>query len=837
MDNIVLKGVAQHNLKKIDLTLPRNKFIVITGPSGSGKSSLAFDTLWAEGQRRYIECLSTYARQFIENLQKPEYETIEGLSPSIAIDQKTISHNPRSTVGTVTEINDLLRLLFSRIGIPHCPECRREIAKNTVSQIIEIVKSKFYGKKIKILSPVIKAKKGEYHVLLQRIQKKGFIRARIDGKIYDLAENIHLEKTKKHNIEILVDELTLSGVREGRFMESLKSAIDLSGGTCVVMDETNNESFYSTKLFCPYCEISLPELEPRSFSFNSPFGACKRCNGIGWLTDFDEWGDMILTDELCPECRGKRLREESLAVTINDKNIHYFSTLPITFLRKKLLELELNSKEKLIGSRILQEIDSRLEVMVEMGLGYLDLNRTAVSLSGGEAQRVRLASQISSGLRGILYVLDEPSIGLHSKDNSKLLYFLKKVKENGNTVIVVEHDEETIRYADYIVDLGPGAGEKGGYVIAIGSLENITECPNSLTGAYLKGEKFIPIPEKRRKPRGFLLIEGASEHNLKNIDVRIPLGVMVSITGVSGSGKSTLVCDILYKALSRIIYHAKERPGKYKRIVGMEAVDKVVNVDQKAIGRTPRSNPATYTEIFSTIRKLFSFVPEARIRGYREGRFSFNVKGGRCEECRGAGVKKIEMNFLPDVYVTCDRCNGRRYNRETLEIRYKGKNIYEVLEMTIDEAFEFFKNIPFLRRRLEVLKGVGLGYIKLGQSATTLSGGEAQRIKLSKELGRKGTGKTIYILDEPTTGLHFDDIKKLLNVLFQLVENGNTVIIIEHNLEIVKSSDWVIDLGPEGGDEGGYIIAEGTPEDIVKNGKSYTGIALKRVMVKKHGIQ
>jgi len=829
MDYIRIKGASQHNLKNLNLDLPRNKFIVITGPSGSGKSSLAFNTLWTEGQRRYIECLSTYARQFVENLEKPNVELIEGISPAIAINQKTISTNPRSTVGTVTEIHDYLRLLFAKVGIPHCPVCKREVSKQSPVMIWERIRENFQGRTISILATIVRGKKGDHRELLEKFSRKGFIKARIDGNILELTDSIYLDKNKKHTIEIFIDQLTINPVREGRAQEALNLALKIGNGTVTIIEKDGREHLFSTKLYCPNCDIDLPEFEPRSFSFNSPYGACKRCEGLGWLSTYDEWGEVVLTDEICPVCNGRRLKEESLSVLFLGKNIHHYSTIPVSELRRSLDLNSLEKKERLIAERIIKEINSRLDVMLRLGLGYLDLNRPTSTLSGGEAQRVRLASTIGSRLRGVLYVLDEPSIGLHNRDNTKLIRILQEIRDLGNTVIVVEHDEDTIRSADWIIDLGPEGGEKGGYLVAQGDLSTILKS-DSITASYLRKDKIIPIPTKRRKPKGFIEIIGAQEHNLKNINVKIPLGVFVCVTGVSGSGKSTLVFDILYKAASNFLYKSKEKPGKFKEIRGLENIDKVINVDQSPIGRTPRSNPATYTEIFGTIRKLFAMTQEARARGYREGRFSFNVKGGRCEACLGAGVRKIEMNFLPDVYVKCDRCGGKRYNKETLEIRYKGKNIYEYLEMTVDEAYEYFKNIPFLKRRLDVMRGVGLGYIKLGQPAPTLSGGEAQRVKLCKELGRKSTGKTLYILDEPTTGLHLDDIKKLINVLTELVERGNTVIVIEHNLEVIKSADWIIDLGPEGGDDGGYLVAEGTPEEISRMDKSFTGIALRKVM-------
>ena len=831
IERIKVRGASQHNLKKIDVSLPRNKFIVITGPSGSGKSSLAFDTLYAEGQRRYIECLSTYARQFIEQLERPDVELVEGLSPSISIDQKTISYNPRSTVGTMTEIYDYLRLLFSKVGIPHCPRCNRIVESQTSEEILKKILTEYKNQKIKIFSPVIRGRKGEYHTLLERMRKKGFLRARIDGTLRELEEPIRLEKTKKHNIEILIDEIIISSGEERRLKEAIDYSLQLADGNLLIIDSYGNERLFSQKLFCPYCEISLPQLEPRNFSFNSPYGACPVCNGLGFEVVYNEWGEIELTDKVCSACKGQRLKPESLAVKIGGKNIYEWCSLPAGRLLKEISALEFSSSKKIIAEKILKEIRSRLEIMNELGLSYLDLNRPVTTLAGGEAQRVRLATQIGSKLRGVMYVLDEPTIGLHQRDNRRLISILKGIRDLGNTVIVVEHDEQTIRSADFILDLGPGGGEQGGYKVAEGSLEEILKHSNrSLTASYLKGEKYIPIPVLRRKPKAWLIIKGAREHNLKNIDVKIPLGVMVCVTGVSGSGKSTLVYDILYKALAKILYRAKQTPGEHDEIIGLENIDKVISIDQKPIGRTPRSNPATYTGLFTHLRALFSRVPEARMRGYKPGRFSFNVKGGRCEECKGAGVKKIEMHFLPDVFVTCPRCQGKRYNKETLAILYKGKNISDYLSMTVDEAYEYLKNVPILKEKLLTLKKVGLGYIKLGQPAPTLSGGEAQRIKLTKELSRKGTGKTLYILDEPTTGLHFDDVKKLLELLSELVDRGNTVIIIEHNLDVIKYCDYIIDLGPEGGEEGGKIVAEGTPEQVAKCKNSYTGQFLERVL-------
>jgi excinuclease ABC subunit A len=830
LNEIVVKKAAQHNLKRIDVRLPRNKLIVVTGPSGSGKSSLAFDTLFAEGQRRYIECMSAYARQYMEMMEKPEVESIEGISPAISIDQKTISSNPRSTVGTVTEIYDLFRLMFARVGVPHCPSCGRQVSSQTAEQIVDRISESALQEKVRILAPVIKGRKGEYHKLFDRLLRKGFVQIRVDGRFRDLDGPIVLEKTKKHTAEVLIDDIRVSPYSEKRLKEAVGRALEIAEGEVLLLREDGRETYYSLKLLCPYCDISIPELEPRNFSFNSPYGACPRCHGLGYQTVTDEWGDVELTEDICPQCQGSRLKPESLSVRIGGKNISELSSIPASRLIGDIAAFQHTAARELIASKIQKEILTRLSVMTELGLAYLHLNRTTGSLSGGEAQRVRLAAQVGARLRGILYVLDEPTIGLHQRDNGRLISLLRKIRDDGNSVLVVEHDEQTIRAADFILDLGPGAGEQGGFVVAEGPLAKVLESSDSLTAKYLRGETEIALPAERREPAGWLTVLKAREHNLKDIDVHIPLGCMTAVTGVSGSGKSTLVYDILFRSLQSFLYSAKIRVGEHEAIQGADRIDKVISVDQKPIGRTPRSNPSTYTGLFADLRQLFARTQEAQARGYTASRFSFNVAGGRCEECRGAGVRRIEMHFLPDVFVTCDRCGGLRYNKETLAVRYKGRNIADFLAMTVDEAYEYLRAHPQLKRKLATLKKVGLGYIRLGQPAPTLSGGEAQRIKLTKELGRRATGRTLYLLDEPTTGLHFDDVRKLIELLAELVKRGNTAVIIEHNLEVIKVCDYIIDLGPEGGEEGGRVVAAGTPETVAASPESYTGQYLRKAL-------
>ncbi len=928
-NKIIIKGAREHNLKNINLEIPRNELVVITGPSGSGKSSLAFDTIYAEGQRRYVESLSAYARQFLEQMEKPNVESIEGLSPAIAIQQKATTRNPRSTVGTTTEIYDYLRLLFTHIGKPHCPKCGRKILPQSVQQIVEKILNLPQDKKIKILAPLIRGKKGEHQELFNRIRQEGFVRVRINKKIYGLEENIKLNKNKKHQIEVVVDRLVIHPQIKERLTDSVETALKIGEGIILICLSEKKELLFSEHHACIHCEVNLPEISPRIFSFNSPYGACPDCDGLGTKEEIDTdlimpnknlsinggvfvhwfqpitnqkkrwqkaaanyyykllekaahthnfslntpfsklkkehqeillYGDnsfegvitnlkrryrqtesnyvreeiynKYISSHPCPTCHGSRLRKESLAITVDNKSIFEVSSLSVKESTTFFQQLGLTQKEKIISHQILKEIKSRLSFLSNVGLDYITLNRQTYTLSGGEAQRIHLATSIGSNLVGVLYVLDEPSIGLHQRDNRRLLKTLEKLKNMGNTLIIVEHDEETIRHADYIVDLGPQAGTNGGEIICAGPLKKILNCEKSSTGQYLSGKLKIPIPIERRsiKNKKLLEIKKASQFNLKNIDVKIPLGVFTCITGVSGSGKSTLVQEIIYKALAQKIYKSKEKPGKFKEIIGTENIDKVIVVDQSPIGRTPRSNPATYTGLFTPIRTLFSQIPLAKMRGYMPGRFSFNVKGGRCSSCQGDGVIKIEMQFLPNVYVKCDECNGQRFNEETLRIKYKGKNITEVLEMSVKEALDFFNNIPQIKKLLQTLYDVGLGYIKLGQSATTLSGGEAQRIKLAEQLSRRSTGKTFYILDEPTTGLHFTDIEKLLHVLHQLVNSGNTILVIEHNLEVIKTADYIIDLGPEGGEKGGYIISQGPPEKIIKEKQSFTGQFLRKVL-------
>ncbi len=920
MDRIIIKGARQHNLKNIDLEIPKNKLVVITGPSGSGKSSLAFDTIYAEGQRRYVESLSSYARQFLGVMEKPDVDLIEGLSPAIAIDQKTTSKNPRSTVGTVTEIYDYMRVLWANIGKPTCPSCGRVLEGLSAHEILERIFKKYQGRRIMVLAPVVRGRKGEFRELFRNIDRMGYSRVKVDGELRRIIDVPPLEKNKKHNIDIVIDRLILEEEDRPRLLNDIEKALELASGLVKIEDaETGKEELFSEKLVCPDHGFTIPELSPRLFSFNSPYGACPSCKGLGVKWEVDEgllidedapaieafkitksslfnylkfpvanvlrklginprtpfkelpkraknillYGttqefefegiirhlerrfledeserireeiEEFIVEKPCPACKGSRLRDEALAVLIDGKSIWDITNMPVGKAKEwfDTLPERLEEKERIIGERLIKEISERLGFLVNVGLDYLSLSRSATTLSGGEMQRIRLATQVGSKLTGVLYVLDEPSIGLHPRDTHRLINTLKDLRDLGNTVIVVEHDPETIESADYIIELGPGAGKDGGYVVATGTVEEIKKHPKSLTGAYLSGREKIPVPEKRRKPGDkFIRIVGAREHNLKNITVEIPVGLFVCITGVSGSGKSTLIYDILYKYAKAFFYGSKEQPGEVDRIEGLEHFDRVINVDQSPIGRTPRSNPATYTKIFDQIRELFASTPEARARGYKPGRFSFNVKGGRCEACQGEGVIKVEMHFLPPVYVTCDVCKGKRYNRETLDILYKGKNIADVLDMTVDEAYEFFYNIPSLRRKLQLLKDVGLGYIKLGQPAPTLSGGEAQRIKLARELSKKESGRTLYLLDEPTTGLHMDDIKKLINVLQRLVDRGNTVIVIEHNLDVIKCADWIIDLGPEGGDRGGEVVAVGTPEDIARNEKSYTGKFLRKYL-------
>ncbi|HJB07516.1 MAG TPA: excinuclease ABC subunit UvrA [Candidatus Enterocloster faecavium] len=935
---IKIRGANEHNLKNISLDIPRNELVVLTGLSGSGKSSLAFDTIYAEGQRRYMESLSSYARQFLGQMEKPDVESIEGLSPAISIDQKSTNRNPRSTVGTVTEIYDYMRLLYARIGIPHCPKCGKEIRKQTVDQMVDQIMSLPERTRIQLLAPVVRGRKGEHVKILEQARKSGYVRVRIDGNLYELSEEIKLEKNIKHNIEIVVDRLVVKEGIENRLTDSIETVMGLTGGLMVV-DVIGGESMtFSQSFACPDCNISVDEVEPRSFSFNNPFGACPECFGLGYKMEFDE--DLMIPDKSlsinqgaivvlgwqsctdkgsftgavldalskeyhfsldtpfqdypkeihdiliygtggrevkvhyksqrgegvydvafegllenvnrryketfsenskaeyetfmritpCPVCKGQRLKKESLAVTVGGLNIYEATDMSIVRFREFLENLKLTPMQETIGASILKEIKARINFLINVGLDYLSLTRATGTLSGGEAQRIRLATQIGSGLVGVAYILDEPSIGLHQRDNDKLLRTLLNLRDLGNSVLVVEHDEDTMRAADCIVDIGPGAGEHGGEVVAMGTAEEIMECPQSITGAYLSGRLKIPVPEVRRTPSGWLTVKGAAENNLKNITVRFPLGVMTCVTGVSGSGKSSLVNEILYKALAKKLNRARTIPGKYKEILGAENLDKIIAIDQSPIGRTPRSNPATYTGVFDLIRDLFASTTDAKARGYNKGRFSFNVKGGRCEACSGDGIIKIEMHFLPDVYVPCEVCGGKRYNRETLEVKYKGKNIYDVLNMTVEDALKFFENVPSITRKIQTLYDVGLGYIRLGQPSTELSGGEAQRIKLATELSKRGTGKTIYILDEPTTGLHFADVHKLIEILRRLSDGGNTVVVIEHNLDVIKTADYIIDIGPEGGDKGGTVIAQGTPEEVADNPASYTGQYVRKYL-------
>ena len=934
---IKIKGAREHNLKDVSLNIPRNEFVVLTGLSGSGKSSLAFDTIYAEGQRRYMESLSSYARQFLGQMEKPDVDKIDGLSPAISIDQKSTNRNPRSTVGTVTEIYDYFRLLYARIGIPHCPKCGKEIKKQTVDQMVDEIMRLEEGTKFQLLAPIVRGRKGEHVKVFQNAKRSGYVRVRVDGNLYDLSEEIKLEKNKKHNIEIIVDRLVRREGIEKRLADSIETVMELAEGLMIVDVIGGEEVQMSQSFSCPDCNISIDEVEPRSFSFNNPFGACPTCHGLGNKMEFDlelmipdpklsiaegaiavlgwqsctdkksytraildalakeyhfsletpfeelteqakkiilygtdgqsvkvfykgQRGEGVydvafegliknvqrryressesmkqeyetyMTVTPCETCHGQRLKAESLAVTVGDKNIAEVTEMSVDHVNEFLETMTLTERQQFIGKGILKEIQARIGFLIDVGLDYLSLSRATGTLSGGEAQRIRLATQIGSGLVGVAYILDEPSIGLHQRDNDKLIRTLKNLKDLGNSLLVVEHDEDTMWAADHIVDIGPGAGSRGGVVVAQGTAEEIMKVPESVTGAYLSGRIKIPVPTERRKPEGYLKVIGASENNLKQIDVKFPLGVFTCVTGVSGSGKSSLVNEILYKRLAKELNRAKCKPGAHKKIVGIEKLDKVINIDQSPIGRTPRSNPATYTGVFDQIRDLFAMTKDAKARGYDKGRFSFNKKGGRCEACGGDGIIKIEMHFLPDVYVPCEVCHGHRYNRETLEVKYKDKSIYDVLEMTVEEACDFFSNVPSISRKIETLKEVGLGYIKLGQPSTTLSGGEAQRIKLATELSKRSTGKTIYILDEPTTGLHFADVHKLVDILGKLKEGGNTIVVIEHNLEVIKTADYIIDIGPEGGAKGGTVVASGTPEEICKVEQSYTGKYLKKYL-------
>jgi excinuclease ABC subunit A len=836
---ILIKGAREHNLKNIDVTIPRDKITVITGPSGSGKSSLAMDTIYAEGQRRYVESLSAYARQFLEQMQKPEIDYIEGLSPSIAIDQKTVTKSPRSTVGTITEIYDYMRVLYTKIGIPYCYQCGSVITTQDINNIIKSVLSLPLGTRIQVLSPIVRERKGEYKKELQRMRIDGFIRARIDGKMIDLTHDISLKKQLRHTIEIVIDRFIIKHSIEKQIKQAIDTSLKYADTVIINITDENKDILFSRTLACPRCGISYPEIEPRLFSFNSKYGACAKCNGLGFENIGDEKSLEFISENIlpgsidyegelinltpCKACNGMRLRKEALSVRLQGLSIGGFARMPVKEAMEFIDRLQLSEREMIISKRIRKEVKDRLLFFHRVGLDYLTLDRPSLTLSGGEAQRIRLATQLGSSLTGVLYILDEPSIGLHPRDCTKLLKNLSDIRDAGNTVIIVEHDEETIYHADYVIDMGPGAGKNGGWIIATGNPEEIINNKSSVTGRYLSGESIIPIPKNRRQPKDFIKIFNAAEFNLKNIDISIPLGIFTCVTGVSGSGKSTLIFEILYKALARHLYKSSLMPGKHKKIEGLEKIDRVICIDQSPLGRSPRSNPITYTKIFNFIRDLFSHLPDSRLRGYKPSRFSFNLSGGRCEACQGDGQKKIEMHFLPDAYVTCDVCKGKRYNRETLDVFYRDKNIADILQMTISEALEFFSAIPPLKQRLSILEDMGMGYLKLGQSATTLSGGEAQRLKLSRELGKRSTGKTLYILDEPTTGLHFVDIQKLLNVINRLVDSGNTVIVIEHDLDIIKSADYIIDLGPEGGDDGGRVIATGTPEKTAKNKNSFTG--------------
>ncbi|HKW85918.1 MAG TPA: excinuclease ABC subunit UvrA [Nitrospiraceae bacterium] len=831
---IVIRGAREHNLKNLDVEIPRDKLVVITGLSGSGKSSLAFDTIYAEGQRRYVESLSAYARQFLEQMGKPDVDSIEGLSPAISIEQKSTSHNPRSTVGTVTEIYDYLRLLFARIGRPFCFNCGEEITAQTVQQMVDAIRTLPEGTKFQVVAPIVRGRKGEYRKELLDMRRAGYVRARVDGQLVDLGEDIILDKQKKHTIEVIVDRLVMKpgNAFAKRLADSVEIALKLTDGLVGILTDDEKMTLYSEKLACIRCGVSYPEITPRVFSFNSPHGACPACDGIGYAVTpgCPEEEDFTLLD-LCPVCKGARLRPESLSVKVGRRSIAEVTQLSVHGAADYCGSLKLTERESFIAQRILKEIRERLGFLVNVGLDYLTLDRPAATLSGGEGQRIRLATQIGSGLVGVLYILDEPSIGLHQRDNRRLLQTLLRLRDMGNTVVVVEHDAETMRVADHIVDLGPGAGVHGGRIITQGTPAKIMASPASLTGLYLRGDLAVALPKRDRRPKGFVTVVGARKYNLKGITARIPLGLFTCVTGVSGSGKSMLVLEVLFHSLSQLLYQKKPKIDGCKELQGVEALDKVIDIDQSPIGRTPRSNPATYTGLFTFIRDLFAKLPESRVRGYKPGRYSFNVKGGRCEACQGDGLIKIEMHFLPDIYVTCEVCKGQRYNRETLEIKHKDRSIADILNMTVEEALEFFEHIPLIKAKLQTLHDVGLHYIKLGQSATTLSGGEAQRVKLSRELSKRATGRTLYILDEPTTGLHFADIQRLLDVLNRLVETGNTVLVIEHNLDVIRNADWIIDLGPEGGDHGGEIVAEGRPDELAKIRRSYTGQVLSEAGV------